>query len=280
MIVPVPQQQNAKKAAPVGAATSPQQGQNYNSGATHSSTKKYDNGPNMDQIIRIDGGRGKFVELTKQAIALHNKNAEGLLRLNFVAYDTQSHKQTDFVSFYLSFSEWDKLSHSVINEEGEFGQKWADALSSSNQYATIIPPIYKGGVVKGQTISRSLTLAPGQKEGVLFLKATQGPGEATNTGLIKPAGRPTSSVGVPMKYEDLVAILMAGEKEIQAYKTAVACSCLGGPSVNNATAPVQATPAPASAGTDTAALERKIDDLQGQVNQLMSMIKTLTSMIE
>lgn len=279
MIVPVPQQQNEKKAAPTGATTkSSQQGRN-NSGASHSSTKKYDNGPNMDQIIRIDGGRGKFVELTKQAIALHNKNAEGLLRLNFVAYDTQSHKQTDFVSFYLSFSEWDKLSHSVINEEGEFGQKWADALSSGNQYATIIPPIYKGGQIKGQTISRSLTLAPGQKEGVLFLKATQGPGEATQTGLIKPAGRPTSSVGVPMKYEDLVAILMAGEKEIQAYKTAVACSCLGGISSNNATAPAQAV-APASAGADTAALEKKIDDLQSQVSQLMSMVKTLTSMIE
>lgn len=276
MRVPVPQKnQNAAPAAAQGGYQNPSRPQGQNK----SDSQKYGNrNINMDQIIRIDGGKGHFVELTKQAISLHNKNAEGLLRLNFVSYDTTSRKQTDFVSFYLNFSEWDKMYHSVIVEEEEFAQKWAEALTGGNQYATILPTIFKGQNYNGQIVSRTLSIAPGQKEGVLFFKATQGPGEQTHTGLVKPAGRPTDSVGVPMKYEDLVAILMAGEKEIQAYKTAVACSTLG---VGSSSTPVSnPVPVNGTGNVDVAALEQKIDSLQGQVNQLISMVKALTSMIE
>ena len=170
------------------------------------------------------------------------------------------------------------MYHSVIVEEEEFAQKWAEALTGGNQYATILPTIFKGQNYNGQIVSRTLSIAPGQKEGVLFFRATQGPGEQTHTGLVKPAGRPTDSVGVPMKYEDLVAILMAGEKEIQAYKTAVACSTLG---VGSSSDPVSTlAPVNGTGNVDVAALEQKIDSLQGQVNQLISMVKTLTSMIE
>lgn len=276
MQIPVPAQQKNNNQGANQQAPRPQQGQR--GGAP----RPQNTGANMEQIIRVDGGKGHFVELTKGAIALHNKNAEGKLRLNFVSYDTQSRKQTDFVSFYLDFSEWDKLYCSIIEEKEEFASLWGQALSGTNQYATILPTIYKGQNYNGQVISRTLSIAPGQKEGVLFFRATQGPGQQTSTGSVKPVGKPTASVGVPMKYEDLAAILMAGEKEIQAYKTAVACSCLGGISVS---APVQnVAPVPAlvqSAGSaDVAALEQKIDTLQGQVNQLISMVKTLTGMIE
>lgn len=275
MIVPVPQaKKNAAPAAQNGGYQNPSrpQGQNKND-----SQKTGNRNVNMDQIIRVDGGKGHFVELTKQAISLHNKNAEGLLRLNFVSYDTNTRKQTDFVSFYLNFSEWDKMYHSVIVEEEEFAQKWAEALTGGNQYATILPTIFKGQNYNSQIVSRTLSIVPGQKEGILFFKATQGPGEQTHTGLIKPAGKSTASVGVPMKYEDLVAILMAGEKEIQAYKTAVACSSMG---IEKSSTPVSAPVQSGVSNVDVAALEQKIDSLQGQVNQLISMVKTLTSMIE
>lgn len=234
---------------------------------------------NMDQIIRIDGGRGHFVELTKAAMGLHDKNAEGKLRMNFVSYDTNTHKQTAFCSFYFSFSEWDVLYHQVIHEEDEFAQHWLDALNSQDQYATILPPMYKGSMGNGQIVSRVFSLVPGQKEGLIFVRATQGPGKQSGQGLIQPAGKPTVNIGVPIKYEDLVALLRAGDKEIQAYKSALAVKSMGTTSSVSSPVVQKATnSAPASA--DTSALEVKIDSLQQQVAQLTAEIQKMSSMIE
>ncbi len=170
------------------------------------------------QIIRIDG-KSKFVESLDRSFDI------GKVTLNFVEYDDQKAAGDRIVAqipVYMNFSEFRVFAQDMLS--GRFA-KLAEAKKN---------PIFqdlKGTSAErlkaqnrerqdGKSESRKFSISPSAKG--FFFTAELGPGETTNTGLIKPAGKPEKKVSIPMDGQQAKELVLATLAALDAFEVAKA----------------------------------------------------------
>lgn len=152
------------------------------------------------QIIRLDG-KDKFVEILDTSFEI------GKVIINFLEYDVKKQSGDRIksnVKIYMDFAKFRLFANDILT--GRFAalaQK--KELNYLDLTGTSVERLKAQGRERpdGKAESRKLSLSPASKG--FFFNAEKGPGEATETGLIKPAG----------KIEEKVSILITGDQSKQ-----------------------------------------------------------------
>ena len=165
---------------------------------------------NPSQIVRKDAA-GAFVEAMRECYQI------GKVRLNFSAYDSSKapgHRQKAFISIYLDFGEFFRLSNDMIN-----GKIYGEILKTKNT-KDATKNLHMGGSYNksGQLIARTLGVFAGKKAPFVFT-AEQGPGKKNQMGGYVPAwnGQPHDTVNVALSVDAVKELFLFVEKDIQAY---------------------------------------------------------------
>ena len=180
---------------------------------------------NNSQIVRIDG-RGNFVEVLSDSFDQKQK-----VHLGFFAYDeskAEGNRYTNKVHIFLSFGEALALSEKILS-----GRLIAEAQLSLQAAGTNFPKeIFKtmGGISAanlakqnqtrpdGKSMAKQLYIYPGSKM-PLLLVASNGAGEETEKGIIKPVygNKPDNKVSVAVGEEAMMQLAGLVKAHIQAY---------------------------------------------------------------
>lgn len=159
---------------------------------------------NSNQVWRTDG-RNCFLEVLSGSLPIDKAD------LHFVSYDEKlqvGQRQTASIHIYLDVFDAERLSSDILSGRicklAENSAK--EAKASGTQYPGAVFTQIGGTPAKnnpdGVTICRKFTISPGTKFPFL-LEAGVYPGEETPDGLIKPAGKPTSIVRLPLTADRL-----------------------------------------------------------------------------
>lgn len=168
------------------------------------------------QIIRVDG-KSKFVESLNRSFEI------GKVMLNFIEYDDKQavgNRIKQQITIYMNFADFRVFAHDMLS--GRF-QKLAEQKKT---------PIYQdltGTTAErlkaqdraredGKAESRKFSIGPSAKG--FFFTAEAGPGEKTETGMIKPAGKPEKKVSIPITPEDAKKLVLMTIASMDAYETA------------------------------------------------------------
>jgi len=168
------------------------------------------------QIIRIDG-KSKFVEVLNRSFNI------GKVILNFVEYDekkTAGDRIVAQIPIYMNFSEFRVFAQDMLS--GRYS-KLAEAKQNP------IVQYLKGTSEErlkaqnrerpdGKAESRKFTLSPSAKG--FFFTAELGPGESTETGMIKPVGKPEKKVSIPLDGQQAKELVLTTLAAMDAYETA------------------------------------------------------------
>lgn len=167
------------------------------------------------QIIRIDG-RSKFVEVLNSSFEI------GKVILNFIEYDDKKQagdRISQRVTIYMDFSKFRLFAQDMIS--GRFAKLAAEKkLNYVDLTGTSVERLKSQNRERedGKAESRKLSLAPSAKG--FFFTAESGPGEATDTGLIKPAGKTEKKVSIPMDGDQAKSLVLMTIAAMDAYETA------------------------------------------------------------
>lgn len=168
------------------------------------------------QIIRIDG-KSRFVESLDRSFNI------GKVTFNFVEYDDTKEAGNRIVAqipVYMDFSEFRVFAQDMLS--GRFA-KFAEMKKNP------IVQYLKGTSAErlkaqnreredGKSESRKFYLSPSAKG--FFFTAELGPGEATETGLIKPAGKPEKKISIPMDGQQAKELVLATLAAVNNYEIA------------------------------------------------------------
>lgn len=168
------------------------------------------------QIHRADG-KSKFVESLSRSFEI------GKVILNFVEYDDKrkaGDRIVNQISIYMDFSKFRVFAQDMIS--GRYaalakttkGSLYQDLTGTSAQRLAQQDRAREDG----KSESRKFSIA-GSAKG-FFFTAESGPGETSDTGLIKPAGRTEKKVSIPLAIEDAKAIVLTTLAAMDAYETA------------------------------------------------------------
>ena len=177
---------------------------------TNTSTQSYEN----QQIIRLDG-KSKFVEALSSGFDINK------VVLNFVEYD-DSRKAGDrivnSVMIYMDFDKFRVFAQDMIS--GRFAKLAKDKKGAIYQDLTGTPAEklkeYGRERKDGKAESRKFSIAPSSKG--FFITGESGPGEKTDTGLIKPAGKSEVRVSIPIDAEQAKALVLSTLAAMNAYE--------------------------------------------------------------
>lgn len=178
---------------------------------TNTNEPKYEN----HQIIRIDG-RSKFVESLDRSFEI------GKVIFNFVEYDDSKkagERITQQVMIYMDFAKFRVFAQDMLS--GRFAKLAADKkLRYQDLTGTSAERLKAQSRERedGKSESRKLSLTPSAKG--FFLTAESGPGEESETGLIKPAGKAEKRVSIPMDAEQAKQLVLMTLAAVDAYETA------------------------------------------------------------
>lgn len=168
------------------------------------------------QIYRLDN-RNKFVEVLNRAFEINK------VILNFVEYDTNKevgNRITQQVTVYMDFPKFRVFAHDMLS--GRFAQMAAKKVNPIFQdlSGTSVERLKAKNQARedGMAESRKLMLTPASKG--FFLTASSGPGEETETGLIKPAGKPEKEVSILITPEQAKELVLTTLASIDHYLTA------------------------------------------------------------
>lgn len=167
---------------------------------------------NQNQIIRKDA-QSCFVESLNDAFGI------GKIHFGFSTYDVSKpvgKRQINNIPIYISVGEFLELHRKLVCGELRF-------LMQNKKKSGDMKPLYEsmGGTSAdrlkeqnrprsdGMSQSRIVQLVAGSKVDLLFI-ATSGPGETTDTGLIKPkfGNKPESRVSVAMAFETFSELIL------------------------------------------------------------------------
>lgn len=179
---------------------------------TQQPTQQYEN----YQIIRIDG-KNKFVEVLNSSFGIDK------VTLNFVEYDESRPSGDRIVAripIYMNFSEFRRFAQDMLS--GRYAALAKDAKGPIEQFlkGTSAERLRDQGRPRpdGKAESRKFSIAPSAKG--LFFTAELGPGEATSTGMIKPAGKTEKKVSIPMDANQIKELVLTTLAAMDAYVTA------------------------------------------------------------
>lgn len=168
------------------------------------------------QIYRLDN-RNKFVEVLSRAFDINK------VIFNFIEYDTNKEagdRITEQVTIYMDFPKFRVFAHDMLS--GRFAQIGAKKISPIFQdlTGTSVERLKAKNQERedGMAESRKIMLAPASKG--FFLTASAGPGEETDTGLIKPAGKPEREVSIVLTPEQAKELVLTTLAAIDHYLTA------------------------------------------------------------
>lgn len=161
------------------------------------------------QIYRADG-KGKFVETLSRSFDI------GKVILNFVEYDDTKeagNRITSQVAIYMDFPKFRAFAQDMISgrflklaEKNKGKPVYEDLTGTSAERLKTQNRARKDGKAE----SRRFSLTMGTKG--FFFTAEAGPGEETETGLIKPAGKAEKRISVildPQHCKELVLTTLA-----------------------------------------------------------------------
>jgi len=167
------------------------------------------------QIIRLDG-RDKFVESLSRAFDINK------VVLNFIHYDDKrkaGERIQQQVTIYVDFSKFRRFAQDMLS--GRYAQlAKANKPIFSDLTGTPAEKLKQYGRERkdGKAESRKLSLAPSAKG--FFITGESGPGEKTETGMIKPAGKTESRVSIPIDGDQAKELVLSTIAAMDAYETA------------------------------------------------------------
>lgn len=176
---------------------------------TNTNEGKYEN----HQIIRIDG-KSKFVEVLDRGFGI------GKVTLNFVEYDDKKKvgdRIIQQVTIYMDFAKFRVFAQDMLS--GRFAKMAADKnLNYQDLTGTSAERLKAQDRERedGKSESRKLSLKPSAKG--FFLTAESGPGEATETGLIKPAGKSEKKVSISLDSDQAKQLVLMTLAAMDAYE--------------------------------------------------------------
>lgn len=183
-----------------------------------------------EQIKRIDG-KNVFMEVMNSAFGIDK------VQLNFKAYDESKpagQRFTQEVSIYLDVDYFLVLAQDLLSGKLSALAKIAleEAKKQGRQYASELKDYTDlGGVSKetlaqrnqtrpdGKDLSRQFKITPGDKM-PWILSGEQGPGEATDKGLISPKGRSEQLIRIPLTDKDFKALVLKVKAHYEAFLAA------------------------------------------------------------
>lgn len=189
-----------------------------------------------EQIKRIDGN-SVFMEVMNSAFGIDK------VQLNFKAYDENKPSGSRFtqeVSIYLDVDYFLVLAQDLLSGRlsALANQAKEEATKQNKQYASELREYTDlGGISKetlaqrgqtrpdGKDLSRQFKITPGGKLGTptnypWILSGEQGPGEATDKGLISPKGKSEQLIRVPMTDRDFKSLVLKVKAHYEAFLAA------------------------------------------------------------
>lgn len=170
------------------------------------------------QIHRIDG-KSKFVESLDRCFEI------GKVTFNFVEYDDKKAVGDRIISripIYMDFPEFRRFAQDMLS--GRFAKMAEQKVNPIDQFlkGTSIERLKAQNRERtdGKAESRKFTLSPSAKG--FFFTAEMGPGESTDTGLIKPLGKPEKKVSIPMNGNQAKELILSTLAALDAYETSKA----------------------------------------------------------
>ncbi len=152
-----------------------------------------------DQVHRIDG-KDCFLEVLCGAASIDK------VGIQFVSYDKsrpQGNRETDNITIYLDMFEAMVLAGDILSGKlaGLAQVKRKEAADAKKNYPDMVYQKLGGTPAKNSethtAVSRQFQIFPGNQK-PWVMTALSGPGKETETGLIAPDGRPTSTIRIPM----------------------------------------------------------------------------------
>lgn len=181
--------------------------------AEQNQSQNYEN----HQIIRIDG-KSKFVEVLDTAFEI------GKVTLNFIEYDDTKVAGDRIVAripIYMDFPEFRRFAQDILSGRYATLAKTAKGPIEMFMKGTSAERLKAQGRERADGKSESRKFYIGSSAKGFFFNAELGPGEATDTGLIKPAGKSEMKVSIPMdgnQSKELVLATLAAMNAFEAGK--------------------------------------------------------------
>lgn len=167
------------------------------------------------QIIRLDG-KNKFVESLSRGFDI------GKVMFNFVEYDDKrkaGDRIVQNVTVYMDFAKFRVFAQDMLS--GLLARKAAENKGKVFEDLTGTPAdkLKQHGRERqdGKAESRKIYLGPSSKG--FFFTAESGPGERSETGLIKPAGKAEKKVSIPIDAEQAKSLVLMTLASMNAYES-------------------------------------------------------------
>jgi len=168
------------------------------------------------QVYRVDG-KNKFLEILSRSFEI------GKVIFNFVEYDdtkAAGSRITQQIMIYMDFPRFRVFAHDMLSgrfaklAEQKTNPLFQDLTGTSAQRLAAQNRAREDGKAE----SRKLTLSPAAKG--FFLTAEAGPGEETETGLIKPTGSVERRVSIVLDPDHAKELVLTTLAAMDAYETA------------------------------------------------------------
>lgn len=128
------------------------------------------------------------------------------IKIGFRNYNSNADKGSKIsnsVDFYMSISEFELLCHNLLS---------GNIISRLNKGESI-PVYYKGSTRDGSIYARTLSISKSNKG--VFVTATEGPGEKTTTGAVKPLYKMSDApqkVSISLDTEEIKNFALQGKR--------------------------------------------------------------------